>query len=206
MILAVSAVVAEQAPVEVQRVIDNYLSGNDPFSASFNGDAVSMGFEAGTKLSDLKAGAPFLLHAFKIDSLQNIDENAPIGSLLKPLNEWAVPLLKNGKARILLVVSKNSMKPYWHVGRLGCTGFAIEWEKVCKAWPESAGYHPIFIGNLIGPEFFHVPEMGDYNLSYLTHATNHPDSLYKYLKSSKTVLKELKSQWQLNFNKINDKI
>ncbi len=187
MLWAVSAVMAEQVPVEVQRVIDSAMAGKIPIMNEISADPVHIGLDSGTKLSDLQAGQPIHLYGFNNDSLAKLDENAPVSSIIKPLDGWAVPLLLHGKSRLLFLIINTPPTKKWHVTGLGYSGYATDWEKICQIWPESAGYHPIFIGRLIGQAYFYIPEKGDKNLTRFTsstHKSDNLDSLYANLESS----------------------
>jgi hypothetical protein len=177
---------AEQVPVEVQRVIDSAMAGKIPIMNEISADPVHIGLDSGTKLSDLQAGQPIHLYGFNKDSLDKLDESAPVSSIIKPLKGWAVPLILHGKFRLLFLIDLNSSEK-WHVDGFGFGGYAISWQTICKIWPESKGYHPIFIGHLIGQAFFYVPEKGDKNLTRFAsamHKSDNLDSLYANLESS----------------------
>jgi hypothetical protein len=201
--LGVSAILAEQVPVEVQKVIDSAISGNDAAMSSFNENAKGIGLDSGIKLSDLKAGEAIHLYWFIADSLDKLTEKAPITSVIKPLNEWMVPLMFQRKAKALLVVVKIPNSTNWQVGGYGHVGIAKRWEKICQIWPESKGYHPIFIGSLFGPSYFYIPEKGDKNLTPFTPDSHHTESIesyYSILDSSNHVLKGIRSRIRLPQN------
>ena len=138
LILGVSAVLAEKVPVEVQQLIDSAMSGKHPVMVHFNMNVP----HAAYKLSDLKAGEPIHFYWFFPDSVKKLGTNAPVSSIIKPLDEWGVPLLLNGKPKILLEISKSRTNPIWHIMGYGQGQIANGCNRVSQLWPESAGYHP----------------------------------------------------------------
>lgn len=193
--VGVSAVAAEQVPVEVQQVIDSAMAGKIPIMADFNSSYAQFGY----KLSEMQAGEPIHLYQFNYDLIKNTDVNAPVSSVIRPINEWAVPLLLHGKSQILLEIIKNTNKGgKWHVMGYGMSGYAERWEKICQIWPESKGYHPEFIGQFLGMDFyFHIPEKGDYNLTRFVHYgpnRDKLDSLIGNLEHSSIALEKIKSR------------
>ena len=187
--VGVSVVAAEKVPVEVQRVIDSAMAGKYPIM-----------LDAGFKLSDLTAGEPAHLYGFNRDSIEKLGENAPVSSVIKPLNGWVVPLLLHGKSKLLFLINLNQ-EGKWHVGGIGFDRYAKNWEKICQIWLESAGYHPIFVGHLMGQAYFYVPEKGDKNLTRFrsaSHQSNNPDSLYANLEPGNIALKKIMSAWHIS--------
>ena len=204
LMLGAIAVLAEQVPVEVQQVIDNALSGKE-FNQrviNFIRECRSYGFDSGSTLADIKAGTPFHLYTIDSDSLKNLTESTSVKSFIKPLNQWAVPLIQHGKPLACWLIAKTTGNPNWHIAGHGFTHWAQAWAKVSKMWPENKGYHPIYVGSGgLGPDYFYIPEKGDNNLSHLFHygaQQNNSDSLYAALESASVVLKKLKSNMQSN--------
>jgi hypothetical protein len=195
LMLSAGAVLAEPVPPEVRQVIDTAAQVSDGRLVAFYATRVKKGFDAGPVLHDVKIGRAVRVYGFVADSLRKLGEGAPLSSLLRPLNEWAVPLLLNGKVLMLLRVEKTALIPQWHAGGYGSGWTAKQWERVCRVWPEQAGYHPTLVGNLSGQCYFAVPEKGEHNLTPLLRQSSPkvvPDSLYVHLDSSRIVMKELK--------------
>ena len=174
------AIAAEQVPVEVQQVIDSAKIWKGKGMSGFYDNIRYIGFDSGTKISDIKYGEPFHFYLFTMYSYVNLDANAPISSKLKPRDEWALPLFQHSELKALIWIVRSPDRPNWQVGGYGFHGYGVVWEKACKAWPESEGYHPKYVGNFWGDAFFYVPEKGVHNPTPLHHygaQVNNADSL-----------------------------
>jgi hypothetical protein len=195
LILGVSAVLAEQVPVEVQQVINDIMSGKGNYFTPPNY----------IKLSAITAGEPIHCSWFVGDSLIKLGEGAPVSSVIKPLDLWAVPLLNKDVTKVLMIIAKPPRDPKWQVLGYGHGSVGRSWEKIRQIWPESAGYHPVLIFAPSDPRgFFYIPEKGDKNLTPLTfphRQTNNLDSLYGILDSSRVVLKEIRDGLLANLKK-----
>jgi hypothetical protein len=196
-----------QVPQEVRDLIHNAINGTENSSLSdFNEWKVRMGFDSSTRVSDLKAGEPIKYYWLIGDSIARATEKTPISALVVPIiGQYDVPLLVNGKIVAFLIYMKNKTSGYkWELAGKSSGGrFAKEWEKVIKKWPKSSGYNPIIVQVLaVGQKrFFHIPERGEYNLTYLPlqHYESdsfaiETDSLYSTLTESKDTYKSLKME------------
>jgi hypothetical protein len=193
--LSAFAIPAETVPPEVRKVIDTASGITNRRLVDYYAKSVKMGYGAGTGLSDVKIGRAVHVQELLPDSLKKLGENAPVPSVIKPLDEWAVPLLLNGKVLAMLKVEKTVFNAAWHAGGFGPGWIARQWERVSRIWPVSAGYHPVLIGNLNGQCYVYIPEKGDNNLTPLRRkvsGTGNPDSLYVSLDSSRVALKAVK--------------
>ena len=195
LLLGVSAVLAEQVPEDVQLVIDNAINGKYPISKEFIQDNLPA--------SGIKAGRPFHFYWFDNDSIAKLDEKAPICSMIKPIDQWAVPLITPKNKIVLMELVKNPATGKWHVAGYGMSGYAHRWERVCKKWPDSLGYHPIFIGRFAGTQFYYtIPEKDCKNLTdFRTYGINRDkhDSLFLNLDSSRVIIKKMKSEYSSHF-------
>lgn len=195
-----------QVPPEVQKIIDDEFNGRGPFLAP-NG------------IKNVQPGTPFLRYWLFEDSIKKYNENTPISKLVVPYNhhflgEWDVPVLANGKIRGFLGITKldsilddpnapsrkRHKNEQWHAGSFsGLHGIVHAWEKVMQKWPESKGYHPIFVETAsLTHRFFYVPEKGDSNLTYINISqvsdslSTATDSTFSVLSDSKFMLKFLR--------------
>ena len=160
--------VTEQVPKEVQEVINTAMRGKTPIMGELNNHLCNYGFDRGTTLQDLRVGTPFHLYKIDIDALKKLGVNSAVATVIKPWDAWEVPLFKEGSnARILILVIKHLPDSLWIAGGFGWNGWAFAWDKINKEWPASAGYHPMFIGQIAGNKYFYVPEMGEKNLTRL---------------------------------------
>ena len=130
------AIAAEQVPVEVQQVIDSAKIWKGKGMSGFYDNIRYIGFDSGTKISDIKYGEPFHFYLFTMYSYVNLDANAPISSKLKPRDEWALPLFQHSELKALIWIVRSPDRPNWQVGGYGFHGYGVVWEKACKAWPE----------------------------------------------------------------------
>ena len=190
----------EEVPPEVQKVIDETMSGQHVFR-SFDEKKERYRLDSTTKLSDLRAGRPFKAYNLIEDSIRALDErkfdeNIPVSAMVTPCRIWVVPVFLNDRCVINFGVWKTKKNPHWHQG-ITRTCFP-EWQKMIEAWPDSAGYHPIIIyGDFLFPRFFHIPEKDDYNLTPLMRGTFDSfelsaDTSFKVLMSSNKALKHVK--------------
>ncbi len=197
LILIVSPAIAETVPVEVHQFIDSAMSGK-VHSAGWGFIDYFLGLENGSKLSDLKAGDPIHVYRITADSVRKISADAPVMTYAKPMDVWYVPMLLHGKHVGQLIVFKPRGDPKWQIGGYGGGGISEAWEKVCKTWPKSSGYNPIYIEGPVSYYFFHVPEKGDSNLTDLFWKSmkggrrSSTDTSYRILWSSRDVIKTIK--------------
>ncbi len=193
--LTVCAMCAETVPPGVRQVIDTASRITNRRLADYYAKNVKRGYGAGPELTDVKIGRAIHLQELSAYSLRKLGENAPVGSVMKPLDEWIVPLLLNGKVLAMLKVEKTPLNAAWHAGGFGPGWVARQWERICRVWAASAGYHPMLIGNLNGQYYVYIPEKGDNNLTPLRRNVSGKGNqvgLYVTLDSSRIALKAVK--------------
>lgn len=187
-----------QVPPEVRKVIKETMNGQN-LLVDFDEKKICLGFDHTTKLADLKAGEPIPTYYLHRDSVRKMDDNTPMSKILKIPDMWTVPVLVNGKCFTTFEIWKTEKNPQWHcydfIG--GHKGHYDNWQKVLEAWPESAGYHPVIVYLTMRNKLFHVPEKGDFNLTYLLRTGYDlihlpQDTSYKVLMSSDKVIRYAK--------------
>ncbi len=206
MLGAISVVTAEKVPADVIKVMNNFMSGNNPHSAPFNGMATGWGLDSGTKLSNLKAGDPIHMYRMFGDQLKGKDANAPVLSIAIPMDDWYIPLLLHGKCVVMLEIIK-PQAPFdtnWQFGACGLAGLAMQWDQVRKKWPKSSKCNPILIEGPGGRKYFHIPDQGNNNLTELNQRFNMkshesiPDTLFGNLSPSPEIIKDLQKNYLQN--------
>jgi hypothetical protein len=197
----------EKAPPEIQKLADDHISGKDSgyFTIkNFEEEKMLMGFDSSINLSDVKTGDPAPIYYIEKDSINKIDENAAISTIMqkKTIWAWMFPVLAKGKCIATLTIGKTEKHPEWHVVDVRSTGSKKmdEWEHVRKSWPPSKGYHPVIVNLFSGYKYFHIPEIDDYNLTPLYRLpfdslSRSADSSYKNLMPSKNVFKYAKTHF-----------
>ncbi len=194
-----------RVPPEVQDLIHQAINGTEKTTIiGFDGIKVRMGFDSSTRISDVKAGAPIRYYWLSIDSLMKANDTTPVSSLVAALiGQYQVPLLIKGRIICFLdIVKDKTFGEKWHMRGESSGGLcAREWQKVTKTWPKSAGFNPVLVEApfLGGKRFFHIPEKGDHNLTYLRCNKNDTfaivtDSLYSNLTESKDACKSLEKE------------
>jgi len=124
------------------------------------------GFDQTDSLDAAVLGAPFLVHTITPSALRQYQAGVTVTSLLTPTSLWYFPVLIAGQPKAILVVDQ--LNNQWQAVSLGYPYVAREWDAVCKQWPESQGYHPVFIAIFQAHQHvFTVPEKGAGNLTLL---------------------------------------
>lgn len=178
----------EKVPNEVEKIINEVLAGQHTLSF-FESSKVGLGFDSTTKLSDLKAGKPFMIYMIRGDSLEKLGENTPVSRIAQRMRAWGVPVYVNGTCVTSFEVIMPRKYKKWGAGVFdGCSDV---WQKLFEAWPDSEGYNPVLV--YIGfDRYFHIPEIDDYNLTPLyryEYDSRPADPSYKKLTHSRLTLK-----------------
>jgi hypothetical protein len=137
------------------------------------------GIDKSISFKDLSLGTPFKEYRFKPNAFQSISDSTPIASLLTDDTIWIFPIVAKNHMKIRIEFGKDSTGQ-WKIGRRGAPGLMSEWESIDKEWPESKGYHPIFIEANAG--YFHVPEYDKYNFTRIY--PKYDQNAKKFIKSS----------------------
>jgi len=190
-------------PKEVQDIIDNYFI--DSTQHEFNDVRKTYNIDPSIKFSDLEAGIPIERYFFNIDSLTKASEDISIKNLIKPINEWFVPIQVNGKFLYCIHIS-------FFQGRMQLVGLGPYlcdiMQKVRTAWPESTGINPVCV-DFGTYDFLHFPQIDDYNLLYVVPGFK-VDSLDMLLKiptdklsnnslsGGKVIIRWLKKEYKKN--------
>ena len=207
-VMIVLAVNAQEIPLEVQRIMDNYKKDSTA-EWGFKDAQKFLELDKSIKSCEITVGSPFQVFHILVDSLEKAPDTVPVMSIVKPGN-WHIPISVDGKYVYGLVVS-NYGHP-WQI--VGMGGFLLkQWQDLRKKWPETSGVNPIVVkfGKTC---FLHFPQKGSRNLFYLRPgyeddslaiiASNSLDTLddsrtiFNYLKKErikeKKMLDELRKQ------------
>ena len=162
-VLLASAVYAQQIPVEVQRIMDEYKQ--NPIGAEgFNIARQLFKFDSSITKSDIEVGVPYEEYHFIMDSINKLPDTVPVQAVIKSCGVWQIPIHAKGEYIYFLRVSNRGGT--WKLAGMG--GGLIDWQKIREAWPESSENDPIYIS--IGyRKFLHFPSQGKYNLFYLSY-------------------------------------
>ena len=160
------------------------------------------------KLSEISVGQPFPTYTIDDSAFIGAKEDTPISALIKKTEHWVVPIMNKNKIALRFEVRKKNR--IWEVGTMGAALFALGWQKVLDEWPESKGYHPIYIRVGGGP-YFAVPEVDDFNLTEVKlvfdgkgkTVTLNAKNVYSHLTPSSAIIKEWKNILRLYRNKSN---
>lgn len=180
--MAASSLVKETvAPEEVRNLVDAYLKDTiDPMSLNKIRDHFRI--DPAIKLSDLEAGVPVHIYALDWNKFMNGADTFPLSTILIPINAWQVPIRAYGKYLYFLDIRKTPGLNFYHLSGLQY-GDRYHNESTRTCWPESSGYIPIFIDCSIG-EFWHFPQIDDYNLISLDGYYPYSDSVAALDKST----------------------
>ncbi len=168
-----------------QKCFIEYISTFGPSSRR------DFGFNDGDSVEKSTLGAPFKIHYFNFDSLQAAKNKKRVSTLTKIFSNentnkihsiWEFPVIYNGDTKVLFKVDYNDSTQKCDAIEMGGAGMAKIIGQVRKQWPEKKGYHPIFfqmglpIIERICRRFFHIPELGDNNLTAI-QIEDYSDSL-----------------------------
>ena len=164
-ILSVPKAIAE--PKAPDAVVQAARQGLRPFLDKIPRNSLDQfGFDQADSFDAAVLGAPFLVHTITPSALKQYQSGVTVTSLLTPTSLWYFPVLIAGHPKAILVVDQ--LNHQWQAVSLGYPYVAREWDAVCKQWPESQGYHPVFIAIFQAHQHeFTVPEKGADNLTPL---------------------------------------
>ena len=173
--MAASSFVKETvAPVEVRDLVDAYLKDTiDPMS--FNKIRDHFRIDPTIKISDIEAGVPVHIYSLDWNKFMNGADTFPLSTILIPRNAWQVPIRAFGKYLYVLDIRKTPGLNFYHLSGL-LYDDKDNFERIRISWPESSGYIPIHIDCSIG-EFWHFPQIDDYNLISLDGYYPYSDSV-----------------------------
>jgi hypothetical protein len=169
---------AQSVPEEALKLAKETIDGKNHI-LNLEQDNSDIGIDKSIKIKDLSLGTPFKEYRFKPNAFQSISDSTPIASLLTDDTIWIFPIVAKNHMKIRIEFRKDSTGQ-WKIGRRGAPGLMSEWESIDKAWPESKGYHPIFIEANVG--YFHVPEYDKYNFTRIY--PKYDDKAKRFKKSS----------------------
>lgn len=173
--MAASSLVKETvAPEEVRNIIDAYLKDTTD-TMSLNKIRDHFRIDSSIKQSDIEAGVPVHIFALDWNKFMNGADTFPLSTILIPKNAWQVPIRAHGKYLYILDIRKTPRLNFYHLSNLQYGDrYHNESTRIC--WPESSGYIPIFIDCYTG-EFWHFPQIDDYNLLSLDNNYSYSDSV-----------------------------
>jgi hypothetical protein len=169
---------AQSVPEEALKMAKETIDGKNHI-LNLEQDNSDIGIDNSIKIKDLSLGTPFKEYRLKPNAIQSISDSTSIASLLTDDTIWIFPIVAKNHMKIRIEFRKDSTGQ-WKIGRRGAPGLMSEWESIAKAWPESKGYHPIFIEANVG--YFHVPEYDKYNFTRIY--PNYDDKAKRFKKSS----------------------
>ena len=158
---------ASAEPKAPDAVVQAAGQGLKPFLDKIPQNSLAQfGFDQTDSFDAAVLGAPFLVHTITPSALRQYQSGVTVTSLLTPTSLWYFPVLIAGHPKAILVVDQ--LNHQWQAVSLGYPYVAREWDAVCKQWPESQGYHPVFIAIFQAHQHvFTVPEKGTDNLTPL---------------------------------------
>jgi hypothetical protein len=184
---------AQQIPVEVQKIMDDYKK-NPAIGLGFNMARADYINDTTIHFSDIEIGIPYEEYYFVKDSLNKLPDTVPVASVIAHKGKWQIPICAKGK--YLYFVEASNYKHPWEL--VGMSGGLKYWDKIREVWPESSGNNPILITRGLH-KFIHFPQQGAYNLFYLAPSSSY-DSLamitsrdVSKLDDSRKILKFLKT-------------
>jgi hypothetical protein len=170
-----------EVPKEVQDIIDAYLKDTTDIM-SLNKIRNNYQIDPAIKQSDLEAGVPVHEYVLDWNKFMNGADTVPLSTILVPLDAWRVPIRAHEKYLYILDIRKTPGLNYYHQSGL-LFGAKDKFERARISWPESSGYIPIYIDCSIG-EFWHFPQIDDYNLISLDGYYPYSDSVAAIDKST----------------------
>ena len=196
LLISLTTAYAETIPTEVQKVINETLSGKH-FFHHFDQRTFVLFRDSTIQLSDIKAGTPIQRYSIPAKDVLSITKDFSIKDLIIPCDDWLVPLTVHGRFISMLYIGKTDNK-YESYG-VGSIPLGPIWEQVTRTWP-----NPMLI-DLGHSLYFHIP--GHQKANNLTELSanainDQSTSNYNSLTSGYEILKDLKIALQnLNENR-----
>ncbi len=144
-------------------------------------DLNTLAVKEGKRKASLKLDQPFLIHTINSDDVMNYRDGDDLSSILKPTNEWIVPLNINGKANAY--ISVGFMDGKWQAVGISMGDFAENLKKSVppESMPGKGGryvkIYPAYI------DFVAVEDSGETKMMPLH--SDHVFSSIEKLKDSK---------------------
>lgn len=122
----------------------------------------SYGFMPDENLKAARLGNPILVHKI-VQPGRASYLGQPVTSLLKPADEWVVPIILDNHIRFMVQIR---FVGHDYVLGQGSRALAMIYDKILARWPASEGFHPqlVIFPNLPG-YYFTIPEMPVQNIT-----------------------------------------
>jgi hypothetical protein len=156
-----------EVPAEVAMILENYL--NDSTAAYDLAFVRRYGrpgsFDTTTRIEDLEMGKPIPRYGFMHTFLDRHPDTVPLYEIIRPSDQWYVPVLANGRAIYALGLQK--LHGQWEI-YLKSTLPAGDnmWELLSEFYPESSGISPVLFV-YIRQMYLYFPQLGPRMIYYL---------------------------------------
>lgn len=96
LIMLTLTVQAQQIPVEVQKIMDDYKK-NPGGGLGFYSAQKDYKFDTTIHFSDIEIGIPYEEYYFVKDSINKLPDTVPVASVIAPYGAWQIPIRARGK-------------------------------------------------------------------------------------------------------------
>ena len=93
--LVVLTVKAQEIPVEVQSIMDNYKKDSTAIGG-FKDAQKLLELDKSIKSCEITVGSPFQVFHILVDSLEKVPDSVPVMSIVEP-GSWHIPISVDGK-------------------------------------------------------------------------------------------------------------
>jgi len=170
-------------PVEVMKILDNYISDSAAESGPLQ--AQKFGFlSEQVQISDLVVGKPIPEYMFKHTFLSAYPDTIPFYEIIEPADEWYVPILAHGMPQYELGLKK-SRSGEWGIFMVSTLprGGDDKWNLLSEFYPASTGINPIYF--TFGKErYLYFPQLGSRKIYYLKYGFVEGDALTMVLSGA----------------------
>lgn len=147
-------------PIGVRQAIERYFA-DSTLDMSFKVTKETYKIKDITKNSDVNTGVPIQCFVFNLDSINLLNIEAPLHSLIENSNNWIVPIIIKGEYFYFLNIINNNGN-YEVTGTFGVNSY---WKNVLPQC-QNKERMPILIG-FGKKKFIHFPQIDSTNMFYL---------------------------------------
>lgn len=148
-------------PIGLSEAIERYFT-DSTLDMSFKVTKEIYKIKDITKDNDVTIGVPIQCFGFNLDSLNLLNSEAPLRSLLEDSNNWIVPIIVKGEYFYFLNIIVKNNSNYEVTGTFGVNSY---WKNVLPQC-QNKEHMPILIG-YGKKKFIHFPQIDCTNLFYL---------------------------------------
>lgn len=155
------------------------------------------GFDTTIAISEIDPGIPVEYFHLKkdpkkdaIDQIIEIDDNAPVMSLVEPSGSWLFHVKARGKGVFSVNIVNENGKWVW----AGTWGPSRAWEEVRAQYPESTGIKPVVIIGPTNRAYVHFPHINDHNLTWMVAKDSRDKIKHKLQSMNREKLNEMDVQ------------